>query len=509
MRVILSTINARYIHTSLGLRYLYANLNQYQAEAILCEYTLEQRESDIVEHLLQQNPTIICLGVYIWNISQSEEVVRIIKSIRPEIIVIIGGPEVSHEHHLNPINTLADYVICGWGEASLPRLLTDLEENRKPVDKIIQGIKLPLAEIKFPYDYYSDEDIAYRIIYVEASRGCPFKCEFCLSSLDEGIFSFDLELFLAELEKLFFRGVRQFKFVDRTFNLKIENSQKILQFFLDKIQRYPSENIFAHFELVPDYLPDELKRIIQAFPKGALQFEIGIQTLNRDVQRNISRRTHLDKAKKNIHWLSNQTGVHLHVDLIAGLPGEDLTSFSQGVNQLWQWQPQEIQLGILKRLKGTPITRHTKTFDYIYDEQPPFTVLQNQHLDFVQLQQINRLARYWDLVVNSGRFPHTVPLILNAFPFENMWAFSEWLFNKTKQTYKISLDRLLKLIFDWLIEQNVYSAQQIITALRTDFMSMRIQGWPHYLGSPPPEWTVRIPPKNSRANKRQQRHMTD
>ncbi|QIQ22000.1 B12-binding domain-containing radical SAM protein [Zophobihabitans entericus] len=506
MKILLTTLNARYAHTSLGLRYLYANLGEHQKNAVICEYTLDQRPIDIVEQLLAQEPDVISLGVYIWNIHQSEAIAKMIKAVRPDIILIIGGPEVSYEHHLNAIVDVVDYVICGWGEASLPKLLSDIENQRRPVNKIIQGIKLPLDDIKFPYDYYTDTDLAQRILYVEASRGCPFTCEFCISSLDESVQAFNIDAFLAEMEKLFQRGARTFKFVDRTFNIKLENSKRILQFFLDKIAKYPEEGIFAHFEVVPDYLPEELRRLIQAFPKGALQLEIGIQTLNRDVQRNISRRTHLGKAKESISWLSTQTGAHLHVDLIAGLPGENLASFAKGFNELWSWQPQEIQLGILKRLKGTPIVRHTDSFEFVYDELAPFAALKNRDLSFVELQHINRLSRFWDLIINSGRFPHTTPLILGETPFENMWELSDWIFKTTKQTHKIALDRLIKLIFDWLTSKNL-PKQEIISLLSADFMTMGIQGWPHYLGSPPEGWRAKVNNKGSKGTVRQDRHM--
>lgn len=508
MKIVLSTINARYTHTALGLRYLYANLGQHQAKAVICEYTLEQRPIDIVENLLEQNPDVVCMGVYIWNIHQSEAVAQMLKAIRPDILLLLGGPEVSHEHHLSPIVESADYVICGWGEASLPQLLTNIVQNRRPVNKIIQGIQLPLDQIRFPYDYYTETDLAQRILYVEASRGCPFKCEFCISSLDKSTWAFDLDAFLQEMEKLFSRGARAFKFVDRTFNLKVENSARILQFFLDKIAQHPDAGIFAHFELVPDYLPEELKALIQAFPKGALQLEIGVQTLNRDVQRNISRRTHLGKAKKSIEWLSTQTSAHLHVDLIAGLPGEDWQSFAKGFNELWSWQPQEIQLGILKRLKGTPITRHTEEFGMVYDNSSPFSVLKNRDLDFSQLQKINRLARFWDLIANSGRFSHTLPLILADRPFENMSALSDWLFTTINQTHQIALDRLIKLVFEWLTLQNI-PEQQVFSAISADFIATGIQGWPRYLGPAPAGWRAKVNPqkKNKKGTHRQDRHL--
>lgn len=508
MKIILSTINARYAHTALGLRYLYANLGEYQQDALICEFTLEQRPADIVEKLLLQNPAVISFGIYIWNVHHAEAVVQMIKAVRPDIVLILGGPEVSYEQHLSPIVAFADYVICGWGEASFPQLLQDLEQGRKPLNKIIQGVQLPLNQLRFPYDYYTDIDLAQRVLYIEASRGCPFKCEFCLSSLDKTAWAFELDAFLDELEKLFKRGARTFKFVDRTFNLKIVNSVRILQFFLDKIARHPDEGIFAHFELVPDFLPEELKVLIQAFPKGALQFEIGIQTLNLNTQKNISRKTHLEKAQENICWLTTETGVHLHVDLIAGLPGEGIESFAAGFNELWRWQPQEVQLGILKRLKGTPITKRTEDFAYVYDEKAPFSVLKNQDLDFIQLQKLNRLARFWNLIANSGRFSHALPLILREQPFENMWILSEWLFERIKQTHQIGLDRLIRLVFEWLKEQGL-PEDTVLSAVRADFMATGIQGWPHFLGSAPEHWRPKIKAQNKGkiGVGRQERHL--
>lgn len=510
MKIILSTINARYAHTALGLRYLYANLAEYQADTEILEFTLDNRPADIVERLIASNPDVICLGVYIWNVHQAEAVAQMLKAVRPDITLILGGPEVSYEQNLSPIVASADYVICGWGEASLPQLLRDLEQGRKPLNKIIQGIQLPLDQIIYPYDYYTDTDLAQRILYIEASRGCPFKCEFCLSSLDKTAWAFNLDSFLVELEKLFERGARTFKFVDRTFNLKVANSARILQFFLDKIVKHPDEGIFAHFELVPDFLPEELKTLIQAFPKGALQFEIGIQTLNADTQKNISRKTNLEKARENIRWLSNETGVHLHVDLIAGLPGEGLESFAEGFNELWAWQPQEVQLGILKRLKGTPITRHTEKYAYVYDGKAPFSVLSNDALNFIELQKLNRLARFWDLIANSGRFIHALPLILRDQPFENMWALSEWLFDTIKQTHQIGLDRLIKLVLEWLRLQKL-PEEVILTAICEDFKLTGIQGWPHFLGPAPDGWRPKINPegkgKNKKNTSRQDRHL--
>ena len=319
--------------------------------------------------------------------------------------------------------------------------------------KIHAGEQPPVDQIALPYALYSDEDIAHRTLYVEASRGCPFKCEFCLSALDKTAWPFELDRFLAEMEALYQRGARVFKFVDRTFNLNVKTSLRILQFFLDKLNAYPDDPVFAHFELVPDHLPEALKERIQQFPSGALQFEIGIQSFNPEVQALVSRKQDNDKAAANLCWLREQSQAHLHVDLIAGLPGEDLDSFARGFDKLVGLGPHEIQFGILKRLRGTPIIRHTETYKLVFDPAPPYTILATDRLDFATMQRLVRFARYWDLVANSGRFAKTLPTLLADAPFARFIAFSDWLYAKTDATHRIALDRLAVLVTQWLCLQ--------------------------------------------------------
>jgi radical SAM superfamily enzyme YgiQ (UPF0313 family) len=257
--------------------------------------------------------------------------------------------------------------------------------------------------------------VAHRVIYVEASRGCPFTCEFCLSSLDVPVRQFALPLLLGEMERLLARGVRQFKFVDRTFNLNIAASKAILQFFLERWR----PGLFVHFEMIPDRLPEALREVIAKFPPGALQFEVGVQTFNEAVSKNISRRQDYARLEENFHFLRGQTGVHVHADLIAGLPGETLESFAAGFDRLVALGPQEIQVGILKRLRGTPIVRHDQPWQMVYSPHPPYEILRNSLLDFPALQRLRRFARHWDLVGNSGNFIETTPLLWSggASPF--------------------------------------------------------------------------------------------
>ncbi|TFW21134.1 B12-binding domain-containing radical SAM protein [Duganella callida] len=450
MSILLTTLNARYTHASLGLRYLLANMGDLQAQTRIQEFVIGAKTTEIVERILAQQPRIVGFGIYIWNVEETAKVVAMLKRVAPQVTVVLGGPEVSHETAEQEIVRLADYVITGWGDVTFPKLCGEILHGPKPLMKVHAGVQPPMAEIKLPYALYTDDDIKNRTLYVEASRGCPFKCEFCLSALDKTAWPFPLDDFLAEMESLYQRGARLFKFVDRTFNLNIKTSLKIMQFFLDKLEAHPDDPVYAHFELVPDHLPDALKEGISKFPPGALQFEIGIQSFNPEVQTLVSRKQDNRKAADNIRWLTTQSHAHMHVDLIAGLPGETVESFAAGFDKLWALEPHEIQFGILKRLRGTPIIRHTEEFGMVYDPYAPYTILANKHIDFVTMQRLVRFARYWDLVANSGRFAHTLPVLLGDAPFDNFMAFSDWLYANTDATHRIALDRLVTMVGRYL-----------------------------------------------------------
>ena len=473
MTILLSTLNARYAHASLGLRYLFANMGQLQKDTVLQEFVIGAKTTDIVEKILGHQRSgeklIVGFGVYIWNVEELSKIVVMLKSVAPEVVIVLGGPEVSYETAQQPVVQAADFVITGWGDVTFAELCRQILHGPQPLMKIHAGVQPKLDQIKLPYQYFTDQDIAQRILYVEASRGCPFKCEFCLSALDKTAWPFDLDGFLAELETLYQRGARLFKFVDRTFNLNIKSSLRIMQFFLDKLALHPEDPVFAHFEVVPDHLPDALKASIQQFPAGSLQFEIGIQSFNPEVQALVSRKQDNQKAAENIRWLCEHSHAHLHVDLIAGLPGEDMASFARGFNQLVGLQPHEIQFGILKRLRGTPIIRHTEPFQMVFDTHPPYTILATRDIDFATMQRLVRFARYWDLVANSGRFSHTLKLILADDPFAHFMAFSDWLYANTDATHRIAMERLAKLVGDWLQQERGLEQAMIAAQMKLDY----------------------------------------
>ncbi|MEI6871034.1 MAG: radical SAM protein [Verrucomicrobiota bacterium] len=446
--ILLSTINARYIHASVGLRYLLANLGELRERARIVEFEIKQKALEIASELLSYKPRIIGMGVYIWNTALTAEVVAILKRVSPETVVIVGGPEVSYELDTQPLLEWVDYVITGEADLKFAEVCREILAGRRASPKVIVAELPPMERVQFPYAEYTEEDLAHRVLYVEASRGCPFTCEFCLSSLDVPVRGFVLERFLAELEALMARGARVFKFIDRTFNLNINTSRAILQFFLDRW----IDGMFVHFEMVPDRMPEALLALLGQFPKGAVQLEVGIQTFDEATAKNISRRQNYAKLEQNLRYLRAHTGVHIHADLIAGLPGETLESFGRGFDRLVAMEPQEIQVGILKRLRGTPIVRHDREWGMVYSPHPPYEILQNRLMSFETLQRLRRFARFWDLLANSGRFADTLPLLWkdNASPFERFLGLSDWLWETAGRQHSIALVSLAEYLYRYL-----------------------------------------------------------
>jgi radical SAM superfamily enzyme YgiQ (UPF0313 family) len=467
--IVLATLNARYSHASLGLRCLRANLGPLRPRSAIREFVIGQKTEEIAEKLLAENPVVLGLGVYIWNVEESTRLVAQLKTLSPQLVIVLGGPEVSYETGSQRICALADYVVTGWGDVSFAHLAESLLRGERPEQRVFAGVQPPLDTLQLPYAEYTDEDVRQRHLYVEASRGCPFKCEFCLSALDKTAWAFPQVAFLAELETLWQRGARQFKFVDRTFNLKIDASLAILDFFLGKLESAPDDPPFVHFELVPDHLPERLKAAITRFPSGTLQFEIGIQTFDPTVQARISRRQKNEVAADNLRWLRDQTRAHLHVDLIAGLPGEDVETFASGFDRLVALAPHEIQFGILKRLRGAPIARHTEAHALRFNPDPPYNILATDVIDFATMQRLSRFSRYWDLLANSGRYTRSLPRLLGSSPFARFLAFSDWLYARTGQTHALAQERLVHLLHEYLCEELRDDAAAVAQELSADY----------------------------------------
>ncbi len=506
--IVLTTLNARYHHAAFGLRYLLANLGDLRPRAAMLEFGIQESSSEILAAIVAERPRIVGIGVYIWNVAPVTRLVRELKRLRPEIVVVLGGPEVSYETDDLPVVSAADYVIQGEADLEFAALCRRLLTGNAPAEKFMAAPVPSLSDVVLPYDLYDAEDIAQRVIYVEASRGCPFTCEFCLSALEIPVRTFDLDRFLGAMDSLLNRGARWFKFVDRTFNLNLRVSRRILEFFLER--NVPG--LHLHFEMIPDRLPEELKSLILRFPPGALQFEIGIQTFNDDIAELISRRQDNRLVAENFAFLTRETGVHLHADLIFGLPGESLESFAAGFDRLVGLSPQEIQVGMLKRLRGTPIVRHDATWGMRYSPEPPYEILETSLLPFETVQRMRRFSQLWDRVANRGHLTETLPRLWRGqSPFAAFLEFSDWLFERFGKSHSVARNRLAEELFRYLTEVRGNSESEIAESVWRDFQRSGRTDKPAFLS----RFTLSLNPELQRDRHavtklpaRQSRHLT-
>ncbi len=486
--ILLCTLNARYSHASLGLRYLLANLGAVAGRAALREFTIHDAPAAVVERLLDEGPAVVGFGVYIWNRTETLAIVRLLRAVAPQVRIVLGGPEVTHAEEGDELVALADVAMLGEADLELAGVLERLLAG-EAVARRIACAKPDPARLALPYALYTAEDIAQRLIYVEASRGCPYTCEFCLSSLENGVRAFPLEAFLAAMDDLLARGARTFKFVDRTFNLSPRVSAAIMGFFLERLR----PGLFLHFEMVPDRLPVALRELIARFPAGTLQFEVGIQSFTPEVGELISRRMDRARTVENLTWLKRQGGVHVHADLIIGLPGETLESFAESFDALWWLGPGEIQVGILKLLKGTPLARHREPFALVFNPAPPYDLLASRALPFATMQRLKRFARFFELLANSGRFPRALERVIAAGggrPFAALLALSDHLWTALRRDHGISEGVLYDAVRAYLIAGMNQQAVEVDALLAEDFLDGRgnpqglMKGLPEALRAP-------------------------
>ncbi len=468
MDIVLTTFNARYSHSALALRCLRANLGTLRDRSVLIEFDNRRAPQAAAEALLAHNPRIILFSVYIWNLTLTSETVAILKTVRPEVRILIGGPEVSSEYEDLALFKTADHLIRGEGEPVIEAVCRALlheppgrgdaghtaalpQATRLP--NVIDAPRADLRTVALPYEEYTDEDIAHRRIYVESSRGCPGQCEYCLSALDECVrFVPPVRLFPA-FGKLIERGARIFKFIDRSFNINAAHAAAVLRYFL-KNRR---DGMMLHLEWEPTHLPPSLEQLLRDAPPGFFQLEVGVQTFNPDVAERIHRNLNIAVTEDHLKRLSALPSVYVHADLIAGLPGESLAGIAAGFDRLHACGPDEIQLGILKKLRGAPIARHDQPFDMVYNSSPPYDVLQTADLSFVELQALRRFARYWDLTVNNGRFAQTAPLLWRGAD-SVFAAFMDWsnhLYAQTGSTAGIAPVRLARFLEQFLIAKGL------------------------------------------------------
>lgn len=465
--IVLSTFNARFSHPAFGLRYLLANLGDLAPRAELMEFDLKHSVSEAAKALLAQHPRVIGLSAYIWNIIKLTDLVKQLRASSPRLTIVLGGPEISYEIENLAIASNADYIVAGEGDLVFGPLCRDILTGYSPSHPIVQAPTPSLDDVALPYDLYTEFDLNNRITYVETSRGCPFQCDYCVSAIGDSLRYFSLDRILPEFEKLISRGARTFKFVDRTFNLNINRCLTTLDFFLSRWRR----GMTLHFEMVPQRFPNELREMLRRFPAGALDLEIGVQTLNAEVAARIHRNQNPSEIENNLRFLRQNTGAVLHVDLIAGLPGETWESIRDGFDRLVHLRPHRLQLGILKRLRGAPISRHDAQWRMVYEPEPPYSIVSNATLSAEEVNRIKIMAKIWDRIANRNAFPRTLDLIRSTQPsvWDFMMDFSENAVRHFGRNYGISLREWAEYLYEFFTQHAGVSRALAAEALSCDY----------------------------------------
>lgn len=431
-KVVLVGINTKYIHSNIAIRYLKKYVEENSKMTVeTAEFSINNNLHDIITDLYLLKPDILGFSAYIWNIEYTVKIVKEIKKLMPDIIIVLGGPEVSYnpEKYLENLKEI-DYIITGEGEEKLLRLLNDdykydgIISRGVRDDKSKRYTNVNFSKVKFPYDDNNIEELKDKIVYYESARGCPFSCSYCLSSIEREYRCSDMDRVKQELKFFIEKKVRLVKFIDRTFNIDSKRSLEIWQFLLDNY----TENTSFHFEIKADILSDAELALLAKIPKGYFQFEIGIQTIHNETMKEIRRINNLEKIERNVMKINRD--INLHIDLIAGLPFETYNDFEESFNFVYGLCPHDIQLGFLKILRGTDIEITASKHGYKYLEFPPYEVLENNYISFDEIIKLKRIEEAVESYYNGGRFCKSIEYVINTCyksPFRFFEEFSEYL----------------------------------------------------------------------------------
>ena len=404
------TLNAKFIHSSLSLRYLRNAARRAGFENVwIQEFIINQPVWKIAAEILKQAPDVLGLSVYIWNRKQSFELLETLQKQSPNLKIVLGGPEVSFEPELPNDYTL----IAGEGENKWVEYLNFAAKGETPPRETLEQWNTYGNDLPELYPPYIEEDyptLKNRYAYIEASRGCPYLCSFCLSALDKKVRYFDDANLRQQIKHLIQNGTRKIKFVDRTFNLKPERMRSLMQWLTQ------FDGTEFHFEVVGDLLNDEMMRFLETVPQGMFQFEIGVQTTTEEVQSTIHRKQSNIKLFNTIEALIQQDRVHIHCDLIFGLPGETLNELLESFTEVLKLKPHELQLGFLKFLPGAPIRDQIESHEYRYLSFPPYELLSHKNLSAEEVRFLKQFTEVFDLFYNSKRFQFSLDHLFRQHP---------------------------------------------------------------------------------------------
>jgi len=419
MKILLTTLNSKFIHSNLAIKYLDAMIRD-KVDSVVEEFTINEDIEDILSKIMSGGYDMVAFSCYIWNIERTIKIAENIKKISPETLILIGGPEVTYDaESILQRHEFIDFIIAGEGEKALSDLvdiikkpekfreITNLYSRYAPEDMDFESRSLVVTDLSIIPPVYLDtkkEDIENKIVYYETSRGCTFSCSYCLSSTTKGVRFFDYDRIRAELSHLVKLGARQIKFVDRTFNSDEKKAIEIISFLME----IDDGNINFHFEITAHLLQKPVLDLIKKARRGLFQFEIGVQSTNDETLNEVRRANKFEEVSKNVLEIKSYANIHQHLDLIAGLPYEGLTRFKKSFNDVFSLKPDALQLGFLKILKGSPIENTVEKHEYKYRSYPPYEVLSNKYMTYKDMDKLKAVENVLDRFYNTGRFKYSI-----------------------------------------------------------------------------------------------------
>ena len=483
MKVLLSSLNSKYIHSNLALKYLYTAAAGSSAFLEIKEFTINNNDDYIFTEILAGEYDVICFSCYIWNVEETLYLAENIKKAQPDVVIIFGGPETSYETaELMQENEAVDFIVMGEGEYTFTRLLDALASGDTQYEKI-KGLTykagnkifvnqaselLVFESVPFPYNLLTCEQD--KIIYYQSSRGCPFHCSYCISSLERKLRALPLDRVRKDIEYFLANEVRQVKFVDRTFNWDSIRCREILKYIINRDNGITN----FHFEICGELVNDEFVDLISTARKGLLRFEIGIQSTNKKALTAVRRSAAIEKVLHNTQKVTALANVHVHVDLIAGLPFENYHTFKKSFNDAYSLSADTLQLGFLKLLKGTEIREKADIYQYEYRRKAPYEVISNKFLSAQDLCRLKQIEEILNLYYNKGGFEKTLKYIVRAFvktPFEFYEEFSIFFHLKGFQHRAHKKEDLYRILYEyagWKARKLEISSEAFLSALADD-----------------------------------------
>lgn len=485
MNILLTALNSKYVHSNLALKYLKASLEKGcpDCNAVIKEFTINDVFSNILAEIYTTEADVYAFSCYIWNIEYILELCANLKLVKPETVIILGGPEVSYcSEEVLENNTAVDFIICGEGEKSLSELIMTLKNKCSNYDSIdglcfrsINDNKIKstgfciiedLSEIPSPF---TGDLSCYnkKVAYYESSRGCPYNCTYCLSSTIKGIRCFPMGRVKNELKKIIDSNAMQVKFVDRTFNTSKQRALEIWKYISEN-----NKNTVFHFEIGAHLLDDEMLDFLKQIPEGMFEFEIGIQSTNKNTINEVCRKTDFEAIKRNVEKLMEYDNIHIHLDLIAGLPYEDYNSFKKSFNDVYSLKPHMLQLGFLKMLKGSKIREEREIHEYKFTLRPPYEILSNKYISYDEIIKLKKIEEMVEIYKNSGRYENTLKFISmnHSSPFDFFESLSEYWYSRNTQKRKISQEESYDILFEYFNNNYKNAIETLRELLKLDFI---------------------------------------